>query len=434
MSELPVNLEDRLTLADELHARPTQTVQTPARVTQVAVLVDPAQRGAEIDHLAALCARWSQPGPAPEAVFFATGQDGLALRWERHGEFSSYAFFAPGAGEAPFGEVPTHALPSGWLAAIPGRTVFAGHALVIRCPEPDPDPGELRTYFGDNVPVGSEIGAGAGIALSDFRVHPDGFSRLLLLDRHMTPRQCGRMLQRLFEIETYRMLALVSLPIARGLWPLISAMERTLKDLTEDVSEPATNDSALLERLTKFAAQVEFELSRSQGRFAASRAYRDLVDTRIRELREARVPGIQPIGEFMARRFVPATQTIASAERRLRDLSERIGRVSTLLSARVDIAQESQTQALLASLDRRAEEQLKLQRVVESLSVAAIVYYGSGLVGHLVEALEAAGLHVHPEIPVGLSIPAITGACMWALHRAHRRTAALADRRQSPRP
>jgi uncharacterized membrane-anchored protein len=425
MSQLPANLDDRLTLADELHARPTQIVQSPARVTQVAVAVEATERAAELEHLLSLCAQCSLAAPQPQAVFFSAQCNGVAVRWERHGEFSSYSFVTSGLGPEPFLEPPIQALPEGWLAGIAGRTLFAAHALVIRMGDAELDTEELRHFFGDNVPVGSEIGAGAGVAFSDYKVHEDGFSRFVLLDRHLTPRQCGRMLQRLFEIETYRMLALLSLPVARRLWPRISEMERALMVLTEDVAEPGTGDAALLERLTKFAAQVEYELSHSQGRFAASRAYRDLVETRIRELREERMAGIQPIGEFMARRFVPATQTIASAERRLRDLSERIGRVSTLLSARVEIAQETQTQKLLASLDRRAETQLRLQRVVESLSVAAIVYYGSGLVGHLMEAFAAAGLRVHPEIPVGVSIPIITGICIWALHRAHQRAADL---------
>lgn len=425
MTELPRNFDARLALADELHARPTQIVHTPARITQIAVLVDSSDRTAELEHLLTLCAQWSLAPPPRDALFFSAESWGTAVRWERHGEFSSYSFVTPGLGPEPFGEPPTRDLPRGWLAGIPGKTLFAGHALLMPLPASVPGTDELTCFFGDNVPVGSEIGAGAGIAFSDFKVREDGYSRFVLLDRHLTPRQAGRMLQRLFEIETYRMLALLSLPIARGLWPQLSEMERALIQLTEDVAEPGTDDAPLLERLTKFAARVEHELSHSQSRFAASRAYRDLVETRIRELREERLPGIQPIGEFMARRFVPAAQTVASAERRLRDLSERIGRVSTLLSARVDIAQERQTQELLASLDRRAEAQLQLQRVVETLSVAAIVYYGSGLVGHLTEALAAIGLHVHPEVPMGVSIPLIAAVCVWALQRAHRRVAGL---------
>jgi uncharacterized membrane-anchored protein len=45
----------------------------------------------------------------------------------------------------------------------------------------------------------------------------------VLLDNGFTVRQAGRVLQRLFEIEVYRLLALLALPIAqpcrRAWWP-----------------------------------------------------------------------------------------------------------------------------------------------------------------------------------------------------------------------
>src|SRR3546814_11959235 len=49
----------------------------------------------------------------------------------------------------------------------------------------------------------------------DFRVQDDGFARVLLHDRTLRPRQAGRLVQRLLEIETYRMMALLAFPAAR---------------------------------------------------------------------------------------------------------------------------------------------------------------------------------------------------------------------------
>jgi hypothetical protein len=49
-----------------------------------------------------------------------------------------------------------------------------------------------------------------GYAFTDFRIHDDGCAALLLLDRGLTQRQAGRMMQRLFEIEAYRMMALLA--------------------------------------------------------------------------------------------------------------------------------------------------------------------------------------------------------------------------------
>ena len=94
--------------------------------------------------------------------------------------------------------------------------------------ESRPTPACFAAYFGANTPVGSEVGEGNGLAYTDFKVHEDGCSRILVLDRRFSAFQAGRTLQRLFEIEAYRMLALLSLPIARAQSPKIAAIERSL--------------------------------------------------------------------------------------------------------------------------------------------------------------------------------------------------------------
>jgi uncharacterized membrane-anchored protein len=147
------------------------------------------------------------------------------------------------------------------------------------------------------------------------------------------------------------------------------------------------------------------------------------VRSRIDELRERPLAGIQTIGEFMTRRLAPAMATCASVSQRLRDLSERVAQASGLLSTRVEIAREKQNQALLASMDRRARLQLRLQETVEGLSIAAITYYGAGLVGYLARGAHAAGLAVDYEIAVAIAIPIIAVLVALALKRVRRKIA-----------
>ena len=52
----------RITLAEEVHARPPEPVPTPAKATYVAVLVSADDRSREMAHIAALCARHGVPG------------------------------------------------------------------------------------------------------------------------------------------------------------------------------------------------------------------------------------------------------------------------------------------------------------------------------------------------------------------------------------
>jgi len=118
--------------------------------------------------------------------------------------------------------------------------------------------------------------------------------------------------------------------------------------------------------------------------------------------------------------------TCSSVEKRLLDLSERVARASDLLRTRVDIAREQQNQTLLASMNRRARLQLRLQQTVEGLSIAAITYYVVGLVGYGAKAAKESGIPLSVEIVTGASIP-VVALVMWLLVRRLRRHAGVSE-------
>ena len=434
MSMFPPDHALRLTLAEEVHARPPEPVRTPARASYVAVIVDADARSRELAHIAALCARHGVPPPVAGATHFRAQLGPLRLKWERHGEFSGYTFIAPGAvGDTPFDGQAAALLPAQWLAATPGATIAAVHAELLSAADTPATPEHLNDAFEGQIVVGSGIAEGAAQVYTDFQLHA-GCTRVLIFDHGLTERQSGRTLQRLFEIEAYRMLALLALPIARRQSPRIVEIEGALAALTDGIaqaqaqaptsshtSNSQVQDEALLHELTRLAAEVESGLAASQFRFGACRAYFELVTRRIAELRETRLPGVQTFDEFMARRFTPAVDTCATVSQRLHDLSERVAQASSLLSTRVSIARERQNQALLASMDRRAKLQLRLQQTVEGLSVAAICYYAAGLVGYAAKALKAGGLPLNVDLVVGVSMPLVALAVLAALRRARRR-------------
>ena len=429
MSIFPPDHPERITLADEVHARPPEPLATPARASYVAVLVEPEARDQEVRHLAALCRRFDVPGPPPQASHFRAALGPLRLKWERHGEFSGYTMSMAAEDAAPFEATAAQQLPAGWLAGIPGRTVAAVHAEVTAAPAVVaggprvPDVAALSSRFGSNAVVASEIAEGAAQVFTDFRLHDDGCTRVWLINRGLTQAQTGRTLQRLFEIEAYRVLALLALPIARRQAPRIAAIETSLASLTDTMAGEGIDDEALLHELMRLATEVESGIAASQFRFGACEAYHGLVLRRIAELREARLPGLQTIDEFMSRRLAPAAATCANAAQRLRGLADRIGQTSALLATRVGIARERQNQSLLASMDRRAKLQLRLQQTVEGLSVAAIVYYMAGLVGYVAKAARGAGLRIDPDIAVGVSIPLVAALMLWSMRRMRRRLA-----------
>jgi uncharacterized membrane-anchored protein len=423
---LPRDHPQRRALNDEVHARPPEPLAAPLRASYVALLGDAAQREASLDAVRDLARRsGAETLPEPGATHYSADLGAFRLRWERHGEFTRCMVVAPGAGDDPFAEPAVAVLPPGWLSALPGEVVTAVHAALVPVAgdagapaPPDADALSARHFAGHPL-IGSRIVGGRGEAFTDFRIHPDGFGRILVRDRGMTPTQAGRIVQRLFEIETYRILALLAFPVAKELAPFLGERERELSEIaTALIGAGEADEAALHERLSRLAAETESQEAATLFRFGAASAYHDLVRRRIAELRETRIEGLQTFDEFTERRLAPAIATCAAVARRQEALSARVARVTQLLSTRVEISRERQAFAVLASMDRRARLQLRLQQTVEGLSVAAITYYVVGLVGYAAKALKSAGLwRVEPDVAVGVSVPAVALLVALGLRR-----------------
>jgi len=193
-ASLPPAHPQRLVLADEVHARPPEPLETPSRASYVAVLVDPGERPTETVHLAQLCERFGVAAPAAGASQFSARLGALAFKWERHGEFSGYTFILPGRSTTPFSEPSTSTLPEGWLGAVPGQTIVAAHGELVAEPAQGVEARFLSAHFGGHIVVGAEIGDGAGAAYTDFRIHADGCSRFLIVDRAFTPERLAEAL------------------------------------------------------------------------------------------------------------------------------------------------------------------------------------------------------------------------------------------------
>jgi uncharacterized membrane-anchored protein len=418
----------RSALSDEVHARPPVPLDTPEFVTYLAFLHHEGSAGREADHLAALAGQLGQPAPSINSGHVLLEAEGFRLKWERHNEFSSYCFFRRiEPGDSPDDYALLH-VPAAWRKAIPGLLIAATH-IELRSVGEVPLESVLhqQSRHGQAL-VASSVSDGAGWVLTDFHLH-DGFSHFLLLDNGFTPRQAGRIAQRLVEIETYRVMALLAFPVAKDTGRLVSRAEDELADLMDGMgqSRNAEDDRAVLARLSRLAAEVERSVARTTFRFGAAGAYYRLVRQRIDDLREQRLPGFSPIGEFMDRRLVPAIDTCTSIARRQDDLSGRIARNSQLLRTRVDIEIERQNQELLAQMNRRAKIQLHLQETVEGLSVVAITYYASQLVNYVSKGAKHLIEPLTPEVLTAVSIPVIAGIVYMGLRRMRKLLGAEED-------
>jgi uncharacterized membrane-anchored protein len=419
----------RYALTNELHARPFAELAAPEQASHFAMLAPegaPKQdHTAERAHILALGRRHGVAEPPEGATHYAADFGAFRLKWERHSEFTTYTFFHCGAFAAPFAETAAGRVPQDWLAALPGQRMVAAHVALLPHEAAAPRAEDLARWFvADSLCHGRMIG-GAAEVWTDFRIHADGFTRILLRDCGLVPRQAGRLVQRLLEMQTYRNMALLALPLARETSPDIARIDQSLAALTAQMKtlRSMEDERVLLDRLMTLSGEIEETIAATSYRFSAARAYGALVAERIREIREERVPGQATIGEFVTRRLAPALRTCESVAERQQALSERATRAANLLRTRVDIALEGQNRDLLASMDRRARLQLRLQQTVEGLSVAAITYYLVSLVGYALKAVKQTGAALPVDLLQGLSIP-LVALLVWLGVRLVRRSLA----------
>jgi uncharacterized membrane-anchored protein len=419
----------RVPLAAEIHSRPFLRLEAPQAITHLAICrageAGPPSAHAHGQHalLAQLCAHFGVAAPVESANYFYHDFGRFRLKWECHTEFATYTFageLAPADSPAQaFAHMPLAHLPQSWLAGLKGRAMAAAHAVLERGPA---DPVALAGAFEGNLLVGSRVMQG-GELWTDFSIQSDGFSRFVLRDVDMRAQQAGRLSQRVLEIETYRMMALLGLPAARHVAAALDDIEAELATLAVRMvaADAAGGEQDLLDQITRLAARLE-KLSLDNGyRFSASKAYYRLVKARIEELREARIEGVPTVEEFMDRRLTPAMNTCEATSARQEALGRRIANVNDLLRTRVGIVQEMQNREILQSMNRRAAQQLKLQQAVEGLSVAAISYYVVGLIGYTGKAAKGLGLPVNPDVATGALVPFVAAAVWLGLRRMHKR-------------
>ncbi|MEL6752169.1 MAG: DUF3422 domain-containing protein [Pseudomonadota bacterium] len=237
-----------------------------------------------------------------------------------------------------------------------------------------------------------------------------------------TTSELGRRIQRLMEFETYRVLCLMGLPLARRTSAKIGEIDARLGALTSRMEgsarAPEEEISAAFDELVELSAQANALRAETKFRFSASRAYHALVEDRIAVSKEEKSGDIQRLSSFVRSRLNPAIATIENVVQRQNVLSEDLARAMTLLRARIDLAMNRTNQASLESLNARHSQQLAISRTVEGLSIIAITYYAVSLLGYAFKAASDAGvLPVSVAVATGLSIPLVLFGVAWGLRR-----------------
>lgn len=412
----------RYDLANELHARPFPVINAPSTAVFLAVKRESDAAGrdqaADIAHLTALLDRHGAPHPQPEATHYF-GQIGRHhLKWEQHTEMVTYTVFTDGVSSRPFDPHDFDVFPEDWLAAAPGLRMTSALIRITPWTSDDAVRETLQSCFVPESVAVARVLDDAAIMAGDFRIDPAGHTRFALFVKPQTgPRRIGRIVQRICEIESYKTMSMLGFAKARALSPEMRGIDERLGTLigglTGGAGQPAED---ALDRLLAASSELEAMVAQSSFRMTATAAYETIVDQRIELLREERFEGRQTFAEFMTRRFQPAMRTVRATKARLEAMAERATRAGDLLRTRVDVERSAQNQALLESMDRRADLQLRLQKTVEGLSVVAISYYAVSLAGYLLYPL-ADQLGTSPKMLTALVTVPVVLAVWWMVHR-----------------
>lgn len=397
----------------EAHSRPFFPFSAPARLIGLAFL-----RGSEppevlrerLDNFARSHGR----SPAPEGAKHHRHElpQGL-FRWEEHTEFTTFVFLLSGE-HARFEQPAADIMRELPLPEQPGPHLVSIDISFVEDPEGEVAIGRLR----QSILSHSIVEDGIAEIASDFAPDEGGFVRFVVINRGMTDRRLGALARDITEIEFYRTMALLGLPEAQRIGPVIREVEQGLAKLTAELVHRQRLDEgdALLARLTMMTAKVESEIARTTFRFGATRAYAAILNERLEGMGDPAGANAPAISSFLQRRNAPAFRTCERMEANLASLAARLTRASGLLRTRIDVELAKQNNALLGAMNERTQLQLRLQQTVEGLSVAAISYYVVGLVSYLLKGLKDRGLlPISTDVATALSVPLVVLAMAFVL-------------------
>ncbi|MND89287.1 hypothetical protein D3C76_331810 [compost metagenome] len=405
----------RFELHNELHARPSVYFNAPAHVYNLALL---QRNGALEDVMGRLYPAASEGNGNPQGQ--AQGLlklDGCDLKWERHTEFLSLTLVVPRAGD----EALWPAFPARLMALVQGHEHLLINATQILIESEQGWQGDTARY-GFKDPAGSNIGNSDAIVWSDFKLSESGSNRLLLINRKLNAYRLGRMVRRLLEIETYRMMASLALPVAKEVSLQLEVFDEQWAELSEqNASANSATARLILSDISALSAKIVRTTAQSRKRFSAAEAYAQIVFERIAELRETHVGDCQRLGVFIERRFKPTVRYCSATNHRLERLSDSVANLGELLQARVQVEVEEQNMEILHSLHTRATTQIKIQKAVEGLSIIAITYYLLSLFKFLYGGLHTLGVDWSPKqaslylAPLALLV---IGSIAWRIRKA----------------
>jgi len=408
---LPKVHPDRALVDAELHARQVMPLEGPLRVRRAAFMAD-GNRARLRELQAAFASRYGVgEGTDPRQLEFTAA--GYRVTAEIHNEFATLTWIGALDDWVPW--------PSGiGLDLFEDMPLIAATRLDLLTDAHLPD-GAI-SGFNPRSLCYSTLYAGTIEVATDFVVDKDGFTRFEVATGSSGGLRRGTVVRRLLEIDTYRALVLLGLPLARQQAPKVTSEEEQQSALMRQLSlgSSVADNQQSLDSLHGLSLEVERTRDEVSYRFAATRAYADVLRSRIARLGEVSIGEFTAIARYLENRVDPAVATCVALETRLEALARKLERSTELLNARINLSIETQNQAVLDTISRTSRNQYHLQRTVEGLSVIVISYYALSLVGEVEQGL-LPWLPLGRDAMIAISVPVVIVLVWLALRFLSRR-------------
>lgn len=351
--------------------------------------------------------------------------DRLIVRWQLHTEYYSYQLWylpADPGRRLSFGPLEWPGRPV--TCSTFGEIVTAVDLVVTdRAAEAAPEFGLAgdRTWFGGRVldaPV---------LLFTDFEPDAHGRRRYLLHghEREAVARVLPFAGECVTKIETYYHLILSPLPdFAAAMDQVFRLEKRQLADRDAITRGLASADpsqlQAWLSQLTEASAQVSHLGEAMRYHLASAVPYDSIIRTTIEDLRERPLERLESLGAYVARRIRGIADGYQRLMHRIEALEQSFEGMVSIIRTRIDLAMEQQNLTILSSVDRTTKLQVRLQRMVESLSVVVQSYYLTGLAHYAFKALEHRGWLADATTATALFIPVAFGLAFFLTWQAKR--------------
>lgn len=403
----------RRLLDAETHARPVLPMTPPVRIRRLAFMS--ANDGADLRALhtqMGIVAGVTPDGPT-WARQLAFEHGGRQVTWELHNEFATMTW----SGAADDWD----AKPEGIGLELHEDLLLVFATRIDVMPSDTVSEAALSGFDPLSLCYSSIFDGGAEAA-TDFHLDKDGFTRFEVAAGRSGALRIGVIVRRLLEIETYRTMALIGLPLAREMGGRVASYEAQLAGIMQRVGEgdSAEDHEQSLAALHKLSVEIGRTVEETSFRFAATQAYGEVLAERLLRLREKAIGEFTTIERFLNNRAQPALATCKAMEKRLVALTQKVQRSIELLDARITLSIQTQNRSVLDAISQTGRSQFRLQLTVEGLSIIAISYYALGILGYIFEGLHEVLPFSKGEM-LAVSAPVVVLLVFFGIRRLRKR-------------